>query len=70
MPNRLLPLNHVEQACCLFSIIQPQDSCTRVCVCVSRIPEVESQTGDKEMKVTNGCKAKGLVVILWLLQSG
>lgn len=43
---------------------------TCVCVCVSRIPEVESQTGDKEMKVTNGCKAKGLVVILWLLQSG
>lgn len=68
MPNRLLPLNHVEQACCLFSIIQPQDSCTRVCV--SRITEVESQTGDKEMKVTKGCKAKGLAVILWLLQSG
>lgn len=41
-----------------------------VCVCVSRITEVESQTGDKEMKVTKGCKAKGLVVILWLLQSG
>lgn len=29
VPNRLLPLNHVEQACCVFSIIQPQDSCVR-----------------------------------------